>query len=299
MNITVFFHSKKHVKYFSLSKISIVFLLVMFVLFCFFLLRKDNYEHLHFLHSYYAKHQDEKQLKEYIHLKSATQQQLITLANKVAQMEARINQMEAIGSQIIKQTNLSEHFNFSKRPHQKLINKKIGDVEFLKLMNRIDNIILQLEKDHKSLVLLDTVTRNNYIADTRYISGRPIKKGWLSSPYGARRDPFSGRRTLHKGIDFASASGSPVISTGAGLVVWAGEMFGYGKLVEVDHGNGFRTRYGHNKKIVVRIGDVVKKGATIAKIGSTGRSTGPHVHYEVWRKGRQVNPSRYVLRQAR
>ena len=232
-------------------------------------------------------------------MKNATQHQLTSLANKVALIESRIRQIEAVGTQIIKHTNLSEHFDFPASIRKKLESDKEKDVNFLQLMNQIDEIIVKLEKDHKSLVLLDTVTRNNYIADTRYISGRPIRKGWLSSPYGARRDPFSGRRTMHRGIDFASSSGSPVITTGAGLVIWAGEMFGYGKLVEVDHGNGIRTRYGHNKNIIVKLGDIVTKGEEIARIGSTGRSTGPHVHYEVWRGGRQVNPSRYVYRQAR
>ena len=120
--------------------------------------------------------------------------------------------------------------------------------DLIKLLEEIDDMITKLDHDYKALLLLDTITRHRDLSNKRYISGRPIRKGWLSSPYGMRRDPFSGKRAMHKGIDFAGTSGSPVISTGAGVVVWAGEKFGYGKLVEVDHGNGFRTRYGHNKK---------------------------------------------------
>ena len=103
---------------------------------------------------------------------------------------------------------------------------------------------------------------------------------------------------MHKGIDFAAKEGTNVVATASGVVTWAGKMFGYGELVEIDHGNGLRTRYGHNKSLLVTVGDVITKGENIAKMGSTGRSTGPHVHYEVLRGGQQIDPLKYVYRKA-
>ena len=103
---------------------------------------------------------------------------------------------------------------------------------------------------------------------------------------------------MHKGIDFAGEEGVDVVATAGGVVMWADKMFGYGELVEIDHGNGLRTRYGHNKALSVTVGDVVAKGDKIAVMGSTGRSTGPHVHYEVLRGGQQIDPQKYVYRKA-
>jgi murein DD-endopeptidase MepM/ murein hydrolase activator NlpD len=132
-----------------------------------------------------------------------------------------------------------------------------------------------------------------------YVSGRPIKSGWLSSYYGTRKDPFTGSPAHHKGIDFAGKQGDDVIATGSGIISWAGDRYGYGQLIEIDHGNGYKTRYGHNDKILVAVGEVVDKGQQIAQMGSSGRSTGPHVHYEILRSGKQINPLKYVYRKTK
>lgn len=124
--------------------------------------------------------------------------------------------------------------------------------------------------------------------------GRPVKDGWVSSFYGYRVDPFHGRKTFHNGIDIAGKTGSPVYAVADGIVSWAGMRGGYGGLVEIDHGNGYVTRYAHNKSIEVKAGDKLSKGDVIALLGSTGRSTGPHVHYEVLKDGKSVNPHNYI-----
>lgn len=125
-------------------------------------------------------------------------------------------------------------------------------------------------------------------------SGRPIKKGWMSSNYGYRIDPFTGKKAFHSGIDFAGKEGSPVVAVADGIVTWVGKRDGYGGLVEVDHGNGYVTRYAHNEEIEVHQGERVRKGQVLSLMGSTGRSTGPHVHFEVLRDGRKVNPYSFV-----
>ena len=120
-------------------------------------------------------------------------------------------------------------------------------------------------------------------------------KGWLTSTFGYRSSPFTGRREMHKGLDIATRSGTPIIAPADGLVVFAGREGGFGNMVILDHGYGITTRYGHSSSIDAKLGQKIKRGDVIARIGSTGRSTGPHVHYEVAVNGVSVNPSRYIL----
>jgi murein DD-endopeptidase MepM/ murein hydrolase activator NlpD len=115
-----------------------------------------------------------------------------------------------------------------------------------------------------------------------------------TSGFGPRIDPFTGHRSFHPGVDFAGPYGSNVDATAQGTVVWAGDKGGYGNLVEIDHGYGIHTRYGHLASILVRVGAKVQQGAPIGKLGSTGRSTGPHVHYEVWYENVMRNPSNFI-----
>jgi murein DD-endopeptidase MepM/ murein hydrolase activator NlpD len=125
---------------------------------------------------------------------------------------------------------------------------------------------------------------------------RPVEGGWISSGFGRRKDPFTGRPALHTGIDFAGLPNSAVVAAGAGVVTRAGRHRGYGNLIEIDHGNGYVSRYGHNASNLVATGVRVKAGQVIALMGSTGRSTGSHLHFEVLQDGRPVNPIRLVPR---
>jgi murein DD-endopeptidase MepM/ murein hydrolase activator NlpD len=120
-------------------------------------------------------------------------------------------------------------------------------------------------------------------------------KGWLTSSFGYRSSPFTGRRELHQGLDIATRSGTPIIAPADGLVVFAGREGGFGNMIIIDHGYGITTRFGHCSSLEAKLGQKVQRGDVIARIGSTGRSTGPHVHYEVAVNGVSVNPSRYIL----
>jgi len=167
------------------------------------------------------------------------------------------------------------------------------------VIEQIESMLGELSNKQKQLSLLESVMMSHHISAESYIAGRPIDSGWLSSQYGVRKDPFNGTPAMHKGLDFASLEeGAGVYATGAGVVTWAGDRSGYGKLIEIDHGGGLKTRYGHSKELLVQEGEVVTRGQKIALIGSTGRSTGPHVHYEVLRNNRQINPYKYVYRTA-
>jgi murein DD-endopeptidase MepM/ murein hydrolase activator NlpD len=157
-------------------------------------------------------------------------------------------------------------------------------------------MVLALDRREQQLDILEDLMNSKHQARQASLSGRPVTRGWMSSRYGFRTDPFSGRRTMHKGVDFAAKSGTDIIATASGVVTFSGERWGYGNMVEINHGNGLTTRYGHAKELLVEAGEIVKPGQPVALVGSSGRSTGPHVHYEVLKNGRQVDPHPYIYR---
>ena len=167
-------------------------------------------------------------------------------------------------------------------------------IELDELTQAIDQLTLQLDDRENQLVVMENLVLNENLQKEVEPSGRPIIKGWLSSYFGMRTHPISGRREMHKGIDFAGKMGGPVIAVAKGVVTYAGKRYNYGNLVEIAHGNGVVTRYAHSSKILVSVGDTVEKGFQIAEIGSSGRSTGPHVHFEVLKNGREINPVRFI-----
>ena len=138
--------------------------------------------------------------------------------------------------------------------------------------------------------------QQNLLASTPAI--RPLSgdvDSWVTSRFGYRKSPFTGRREFHKGFDIASRKGTPILATADGIVTFAGKKGLLGKTIIIDHGHGMITRYGHNSKLLKKRGDKVKRWETIALMGSTGRSTGPHVHYEVRLNGIPVNPEKYIF----
>lgn len=141
--------------------------------------------------------------------------------------------------------------------------------------------------------LIDKLTKKkNLLASSPSI--KPVS-GIITSPFGYRKSPFTGRRTFHSGLDISNRMGTKIVSTAAGKVVFAGRKTGYGKVVIIDHGYGKATKYAHLRKILVHKNQQVKRGEAIATLGNTGRSTGPHLHYEVLVNGTPVNPSKYIF----
>lgn len=144
--------------------------------------------------------------------------------------------------------------------------------------------------------MLESLDLNHHIGKSVQLSGRPVLSGYLSSSFGVRSDPFSGEPAVHRGVDFAGKEGDSIFATAGGIVTWAGERFGYGKMVEIEHSDGYRTRYAHAQETTVQVGQMVTKGQEVAIMGNTGRSTGPHVHYEVLKNGQQIDPMMFVNR---
>lgn len=247
----------------------------------------------------YAQSGMEQQKREVSALKSSTKQQLAGMMLKMAELQSEIQRVNALGSRLVKQAGLSQdEFSFNQLPPVggMTSTSEITLVGTNEMLGNIDQMLHALESKTQQLSALESIIMNHHISEMSQLEGRPIQSGWLSSYYGVRKDPFSGLPAMHKGIDFAGKEGEPVVSTGAGLVVWSGDRYGYGNMVEIDHGDGLITRYGHNQALSVKIGDVVTKGQQIAVMGSTGRSTGPHVHYEVLRHGKQQDPLPFVYR---
>lgn len=228
--------------------------------------------------------------------------QITALTVKLAEMQSQLLRLNALGERLATEANIPEdEFNFNTEPPTGGPMMPTGEVNKTveEMLNEIAIFSSELQLKEKQLSVLESFLLGHHIVNSSYLSGKPIKKGWLSSYYGTRKDPFSGRPAMHKGIDFAGKENTDVIATASGVVSWADSRYGYGNLVEINHGDGYKTRYGHNKELLVSVGDVVAKGQAIALMGSTGRSTGPHVHYEILRNNKQINPIKYVYRKAK
>lgn len=223
--------------------------------------------------------------------------ELDALAARLGKMQADVIRLNALGQRLVKVAKLdSKEFDFENSPAYGGPNES-DEIVSIDLDNVIVNLDKQLASREEQLDVLEDVIMNRQLRNETKPRGLPIIKGWTSSYYGKRTDPFTGKLAMHKGMDFAGKEGSEIIAVASGVVTWAGERYGYGQLVEVNHGNGYTTRYGHNADILVEVGDSVEKGQIISHMGSTGRSTGPHVHFEVLQNDRQVNPAKFVALQ--
>jgi murein DD-endopeptidase MepM/ murein hydrolase activator NlpD len=238
-----------------------------------------------------------EQREELSEARNQAQNHLNALATRLGQMQGQLLRVEALGQKLSEKAELdTSEFDFGRGsaqggPADPLSQEQLASFDF---MRALDELALKIDDRALQLQVLDQVVSARELQQAVSPAGRPINKGWLSSYYGMRKDPFHGRREMHKGIDFAGNMGDPIVATAAGVVSWAGKRYGYGQLVEIKHGNGYATRYGHCREILVKSGDRVQPGQTIALMGSSGRSTGPHVHYEVLKDGRQINPTRFV-----
>jgi murein DD-endopeptidase MepM/ murein hydrolase activator NlpD len=245
----------------------------------------------------------ERERSEVAQLKQTVQQRIDTLTMRVGQLQGRMLRLDALGQHFIDSGLVADsEFNFDQPAAVGgPVSSGLADDSFStgQLSAMITQMERQLEDRARQLRILDKLVSRQQLEDQQYVEGRPVTWGWVSSKYGYRSDPFNGRRAWHAGIDVAGRDGGDVISVAGGVVSFAGDRHGYGNLVEINHGDGLVTRYGHAKSLAVKVGDVVEKGQLIAQMGSTGRSTGPHVHFEVIRNGRTEDPEKYMHRASR
>lgn len=235
-------------------------------------------------------------------LRDQAERRLQAIATTVAEMEARLLRLDAMGQRLTGLAGLDDgEFDFSRSPALggPISTDSVTAVpktENSSLVAEMDVLGSRITDREQQLELLQALLASRQLQDEIYLSGRPISKGWMSSAFGRRKDPFTGQSSWHQGVDFAGKQGSDIVAVAGGVVTWSGERYGYGEMVEISHGGGYSTRYAHNDDNLVKVGDIVKKGQVVALMGSSGRSTGPHVHYEVYKHGRPVDPATYVAR---
>lgn len=219
------------------------------------------------------------------------------LALRLGELQAHAMRLNALGKRLVNMAGLEEgEFNFDQIPALggPESGLKTPAMQIPSFDQALDNVQQRLEDQRHQLSVLERLLLNRELKDRQQPAGRPVKSGWLSSTYGHRIDPFKGTRAWHSGMDFAGQAGTEVLAVADGVVTWSGERYGYGNLVEVDHGNGYATRYAHNAENLVEVGQRVRKGQVLARMGDSGRATAPNVHFEVLNDGKPVNPYKFV-----
>ncbi|OFZ69322.1 MAG: peptidase M23 [Betaproteobacteria bacterium RBG_16_56_24] len=244
-----------------------------------------------------SKVQSDEQQKQQIYLHSS----LDAMATRVGQMQSQLQRLDELGTRLAKLTGMKpDEFQFSKPPAQG------GPLVMLPVQGMSTNILEQqmntlsnvVNDRSDKLLALETLLLQNQLSRKLLPSIPPVRVGWYSSNFGWRLDPFTGANAMHEGVDYVVDAGTPIHASAGGVVAYAGLHPQYGNMVEVDHGNDIVTRYAHASKLLVKVGQVVRRGEKIAEVGTTGRSTGNHLHFEVRYKGSAQNPVRFLEKAA-
>ena len=220
---------------------------------------------------------------------------LDALATRLSKLQSHVMRLDALGSRLASMADLHEiDFDISSTPGlggpQPEQNR--SSMEVTDFLSALQGLSSKIQDRSEKLSAMESMLIDSTLQSQTIPTGSPTLDGWVSSLFGKRTDPMTGRVEYHDGIDYAGKSGSPILAVASGIVTWSGVRHGYGNIVEINHGNGYQTRYAHNKKNIVVVGEKVDKGQIIALMGSSGRSTGTHVHFEVVNNGKAVNPKR-------
>ena len=231
-------------------------------------------------------------------IRQGNEDTLDALAIRIAQINARMIRLDAVGRRLTEMADIDDsEFDFDSEPAMGGPEEPMAagsNVAVPEVFEAMTALGYQLDNREAQLNVLESVLANQNLKERVYPQGRPVKSGWLSSYFGKRTDPFTGKPANHTGIDFAGKHGSEIIAVADGVVTWSGDRYCYGIMVEINHGNGYSTRYAHNSENLVEVGDEVKKGQVVALMGETGRATGPNLHFEVLKDGRRVNPVNFI-----
>lgn len=232
---------------------------------------------------------------------AAMQDNVTRLAEKVGGLQAKLIEMDGVSKRVAKAAGIeyTDPELAGAMPVQDLAVMDSMDGADLvwnadRLGEQLDNLAKQMSEQQDWFQMLDSVLTERTGNEARLPNYRPVDYDEIASSFGWRRHPISGRHALHEGLDFPAPKGTPIYAASGGVVSEARYMTGYGKLVEINHGNGMSTRYAHASSIVVKLGDVVEKGQLIARVGSTGQSTGSHLHFEVRMAGHALDPKLFL-----
>ena len=244
----------------------------------------------------------DQQRDEVVAVRADAERQVNALTLRMAELQGRLTRLDALGERLAVKSSLDDgEFDFNAVPAVGGPEDAVG-IEQIQtrptLLEAIDELASQIDSREQQLDLLDRLIANQHYEDDAFIAGSPVRsgEGWVSSRYGRRTDPFTGRGSWHNGFDIAGPVGTDIMAVAGGVVVFSGTNGGFGLFIEINHGNGYVTRYAHCDELLVKVGDVVSRGQLIAKMGNTGRSTGPHLHLEVLKDGKSLDPSKYIYR---
>jgi murein DD-endopeptidase MepM/ murein hydrolase activator NlpD len=238
-----------------------------------------------------------RQQAEIVELREQLQQRVDALAARVGQVNAHVIRLDALGKRLTTMANIdAREFNFDTVAPSGGGEESGQKSEVPDLSSLIDQMEDKLLQREGQMSALENVILTRQLREQIQPEGRPVRQGFISSYYGSRNDPINGSYAFHRGIDFAGNTGDAVVAVAAGVVSFAGDRSGYGNVIEITHGNGYVTRYAHNHRNLVAVGTMVTRGQMLAAMGSTGHSTGPHVHFEVMKNGTAIDPLSYIGR---
>ncbi|MBI1175611.1 MAG: peptidoglycan DD-metalloendopeptidase family protein [Sideroxydans sp.] len=239
---------------------------------------------------------EQKQQQSYM------RESLDTMAKRMGEMQAQVLRLDALGARLAKTAGMKpQDFSFDEPPAQGgpyIPAPQQQDISLDSMNQQLGSLSQLMNDRNDKLVALETLLMQDQLSKRMFPSAAPVKHGWYSSNFGWRIDPFTGKQAMHEGVDYMVPTGTPVFASAGGIVTYADLHPQYGNMVEIDHGNGIVTRYAHASKLLVRDGQMVRRGQEIALSGSTGRSTGPHLHFEVRYKGVAQNPVRFLQKAA-
>jgi murein DD-endopeptidase MepM/ murein hydrolase activator NlpD len=246
------------------------------------------------MRNWLASAQEDEQRKQEVFMHKS----LDTLAIRLGQMQAQVMRLNGLGARLAKLAGMKpDEFSFDKPPAQGgpyLPSALESQISMPSMEQQMAELNSMLSDRSDKLVALETLLMQNTLSKKLLPSIPPIKDAWYSSNFGWRIDPFTGKRAMHEGVDYMVPVGTPIHASASGVVVYADMHPDYGNMVEIDHGNQVVTRYAHASKLLVKVGQMVRRGQVIALSGTTGRSTGPHLHFEVRYKGIAQNPVRFL-----
>ncbi|MDX1568954.1 MAG: M23 family metallopeptidase [Xanthomonadales bacterium] len=231
-------------------------------------------------------------------LRQENDRQLNALALRLGDLQARSARIDALGERLTKIGQMDDgEFDFDGPPAMGGPEMAAAaEAEPFDLAVELLTLESHLERQERDLGILEQLISDRELDESLEPAGRPVDSGWLASRFGSRVDPFTGEPDYHPGVDFSGRKGAEVLAVADGVVIAAGKHYQYGNMIDIDHGNGYVTRYAHNEENLVKLGDRVRAGDRIAKMGATGRATGVHVHFEVWYEGRRIDPMQMVSR---
>jgi len=224
------------------------------------------------------------------------QNNVTAMAKMLGDVQARLLRLDALGERVSKLAGIRpEEFNFRELPGRGgPMTADARPLSLQELQAQVTRVGQSLEQRADFMDVVESELVASEARDALLPHGTPLIEGFIGSGYGMRNDPFTGQWTMHSGVDFAAPVGTPIFAAAGGVVVGAEHHPDFGNRVEIDHGKGLSTMYAHASRILVKNGDFVRKGQKIAEVGTTGRSTGPHLHFEVHVNGVPQNPSRYL-----